>query len=389
MSISDKGYLRLLNIHYIFHFFAYSIIDLFGPIYLYKHGIPLPFVFFYVSAFCSARLVLRIYVLKLCSRFGTRKLFLSGIVSAAIVYPMYQNVQGLNFWLLAILIVNSYASTSYWTIYHAYFASAGTSVNRGKEVAVREGINQFVKFVSPICTGFLFEHVGAASAFWLGCLSAILSLFPVLKFPDLTFDTEPSAKVIWRNVDKTGFRVSVAGSMQHYGHVFAWNLIIFLTVDNYVGFGSLLGLAVLFQIVGFYVVGHYFDRGKSYLTSQLASLLFLLAIILRTQYGYDYVTILCFDVVYTIGAVLLLPVYASICYNAAQKSGDVVSFQYLSESGWDVGTVLSTLIGGLLLLHGVNIRNIPFLGIVGIVLLLYVIHRYHPENFNSKKLKTI
>ncbi len=347
-------------------FFAFGIADFFGPIYLLKLGYSLSQVALYWLLFSIIRLLIRPYILNFCHRFGSKTMFIFAVTIFSFRYTLYAELSRFPSMIVLVLFFESIASTLYWLLYHSTFAAISHSENTGKQVAWRDFILLGVKLISPICIAFSISHLGFETSFLIATVISLLSIFPLIKMPIMQ---RQIPRFSWKKLlvtDKAGFCINIANGISEYGHGFLWKIILFLTVGKYLSYGGLMSLSIFFQMMGSLVVGHRFDKGKGYLPAIIGLAFIATAVIGRAFLDLTITTIISLDLIMVAGAIVTGPIFAATIYTRSRKSGNPLWFQTLTESGWDIGAIISLSFTIFLLSFNFEIRNILPFALVGL-----------------------
>jgi MFS family permease len=116
-------------------------------------------------------------------RWGLKPLVIAGALLTAAQYPIYAEVHGVGWPLLANAVLVGVASTLYWPSYHAYFASLGDAEHRGHQVGIREAAATIIGIVAPLVGAWMLLNAGPRWMF--GAVAAVqaLSAAPLLAAP--------------------------------------------------------------------------------------------------------------------------------------------------------------------------------------------------------------
>ena len=163
--------------------------------------------------------------------------------------------------------------------------------------------------------------------------------------------------------------------MNSYGNDFLWRIALFLHIGNNYGYGGIVSLAIAFQIVGTFFVGHRFDVGKGIRPVQAGLVLLICAICGRALLPLTVPMAVALDFLIAVGTTFLGPYVNSMVYKRSKDSKNVLAFQFLTESGWDMGGIVSLLLATLFIGLGVPVQMCCLLGIPGFIGLWFVLSR--------------
>jgi|GEM_PF-5606752 len=366
----------LINIHFFLLFLAFGFAESFGPVYFYKIGLSLSDIAIYWAIFFIIRALFRPIIIHIAHAFDLKKIFSLSILFFSGRYILYSFVKEPGLMMVGLLVYEAMASTMYWVIYHAYFAALSSNEKAGTQVATRDMMLHFARLLSPFIASLIIDNVGFSAAFIAAAAISASSVLPLLNQPMKEIHIKDFS---WKKalvVDKSGaFLYGVAG-IQEYGHNFLWRLVIFLSLGSYVGFGALLSLSILFQIVGNFFVGRHFDRTKSITLPIIGLSIVALVFVARSALPTTVAIIVGLDIIFVIGSILHGPYVSAINYQRSKKSHSTLLFQFWSELGWDCASISTLLLSSLLLSLGVPLKGVMLLGIIGIFGTKLAIKRY-------------
>ncbi len=141
--------------------------------------------FIWLAGIIAGRFVLRPLILPIGKRWGLKPLMIAGALLTAAQFPIYAEVHGLGWPLLASAVLGAVASTLYWPSYHAYFASLGDAEHRGHQVGAREAVATVIGIVAPLIGAWLLLNAGARWMFGAVAVVQALSAAPLLFAPNV------------------------------------------------------------------------------------------------------------------------------------------------------------------------------------------------------------
>jgi MFS family permease len=365
-----------VNLHFFLLFLAFGFAESFGPVYFYKMGLDVSDIAVYWALFFVIRISIRPIIIRLCHKFDLKSVFCTSIILFSGRYLFYSFVQEPGPLMVGLLLYESITSTLYWVIYHSYFAAIASSEKAGVQVATRDMMLLLARLISPFLMSLCLDEFGFGSTFLMAAIVSVSSVLPLIMKPMKEMHIKDFS---WKKamvVDKSGaFLYGVTG-IHEYSHLFLWRIALFLQVGSYVGFGALLSLAILFQIIGNFVVGKHFDRSKDTKLPAIGLGIMSLALIGRATISTSIPIILALDILSVLGGVLYGPYISAINYQRSKSSGSTLMFQFWSETGWDFGCIITLSIGAALLSLGAPVKTVMLLGLAGLLGMQMVIKRY-------------
>jgi MFS family permease len=365
-----------VNIHFFLLFLAFGFAESFGPVYFYKMGLDVSDIATYWALFFVIRILIRPVIIHLCHKFDLKSVFCTSIVLFSGRYVFYSLVKEPGSLMAGLLLYESITSTLYWVIYHSYFAALASSEKAGVQVATRDMMLLLARLISPFLMSLCLDEFGFGSTFLVAGLISITSVLPLIMKPMREMHIKDFSWKRARVVDKSGALLYGVTGVHEYSHLFLWRIALYLQVGSYVGFGALLSLAILFQIIGNFLVGKHFDRSMSTKLPTIGLIITAFALIGRATISSSIPMILALDILSVLGGVLYGPYVSAINYQRSKSSGSTLMFQFWSETGWDIGCIVTLSIGAACLSLGVPIKMVMLLGLLGLLGMQLVIKRY-------------
>jgi hypothetical protein len=232
------------------------------------------------------------------------------------------------------------------------------------------------RLISPVLMSLFLEDLGFNATFVIATVVSGLSIVPLLTQPMKDMHTRDFS---WKKayaVDKSGALIFGVTAIHEYSHNFFWRIALYFYLTGYVKFGAFLSLAILFQIIGNLVVGKYFDRSSSNKPAVLGLAITGIVIACRAFLPTSIPLIIVLDAFFVLGSILHGPYISAINYRRSKKSGSTLLFQFWSETGWDIGCILTLLSAWALMYSGVSLSGIILIGIIGLLGMQWMIRRY-------------
>src|SRR5262249_23621828 len=154
-------------------------------VFLLRAGVPTPSVLGSLALIVAIRFAIRPLVLVSGKRWGLKPLLIAGTVLTGIQFPILAEIHGLDWALLVLCVITAVGDTLYWTCYHAYFASAGDSAGRGRQIGAREALASTTAIAGPIAVGSALVTLGPRAAFGAMAIVNTLAAWPLLHVPNI------------------------------------------------------------------------------------------------------------------------------------------------------------------------------------------------------------
>ncbi len=365
-----------INIHFFLLFLAFGFAESFGPIYFYKMGLNISDISIYWALFFVIRVAARPLLIHAFHKLNIKSVFCTAILLFSGRYVFYSYVDSPGPLLVGLLLYEALTSTLYWIIYHAYFAALASSDKAGLQVATRDMMLLLARVISPVLMSLFLEDLGFNTTFFIAALVSITSVLPLLWKPMKEMHIKDFS---WKKayaVDKSGALIFGVTAIHEYSHLFFWRIALYLQLAGYVKFGALLSLAILFQILGNFFVGKHFDKTKGTKPAMIGLAIIGAVILGRAFIPLTVPIIIALDMVFVLGTILHGSYVSAINYQRSKKSGSTLLFQFWSETGWDIGCIVTLSTISVLLYLGLDIRFTILVGIIGLIGMQWMIRRY-------------
>jgi len=352
-----------------FRAFAFGLVGIFIPVYLYKLGysinsILLFYIFYYISY-----IIFSLVVGKLVRRFGAKHMMFFSIPPVLVFFVL---LTMLGEWRTPIYLVGfilGISSSFYWIGYHLEFAKFSDAKNRGKQVSIRNIFASVITIFAPAIGGVVIAMGGFIALFISVLLIFTISTIPLF----LTRDIFPK-KIIRYNKIFVGrsFRKDIlpnaVGSMLGVAYADIWPLIIFLSfASEYQTLGVLFSASMFLGLIFTYIAGKLDDKKDVITILRLGGL--VNAFVWIGRIFISGITSLFF--IESLAGVTkpfwFVPL-EHYFYERASKSKSVFEYVIFREIVGSLGAILFYLI---LMILG-NIFFTPLLAALGAVALLFV-----------------
>lgn len=378
--------LRFLNIHFGLQTLANNTMDIFGPVFLYKIGVPIYYIFLIYGATFLLRSLFRIIALKSCEKYGIKVNLIAGTLArAGLAFTLLMMNQS-HVWIYAFLGMTVIVDIFYWTSYHTYFAAIGNLEKRGKELGIRKMFQNTARIIAPVASGIIVAQLSFWYLFLVLIFLAIFSAIPLFYIANYKPKTKLTMKDAIKKVDKTGMWMSLMEAPIESGFDLSFALFTFIVVQNYVSFGGLFSAIFILEAIIFYIVGYFIDLKKNENLYFFGAIFTSVAVVNHVLFSNSATTILAFEVIYILSYALLSPKMYTTQYNASKKSENALWFTYFMEFGWDMGSLLTCLAAALMTYSGLDVRYAMLLGIIGIVGPIFVVRNYDKKQLSESLL---
>lgn len=376
MKLSLDSDMMRLQAHSAIHQMAIHLGAVFSAAFLLKQGLTYSQVFMTFAGVYALRLVFRPIVYPAAPYIGLRVMLIVGTIAVSFNYVLVAFVSGYN-WTLAIFIVyTAFANMLYWTTFHAVFASAGETKDRGRQLGARQSLTALAGIVGPVVSGLALDYVGAWVAFGLAGAVGVLSAWPLYRlagYPVLK-QTPPLA---WR-ASLNCAALFLSDGFLWLGSGLAWSLLLFERMGGrFDAYGFVLALAAIAGAIASLTVGHSIDLGHGRKAVVLAAIIAAVVYAIRAVVGADTLAMLAAVVASTVLYHFYTPTFMAAFYNEAKKAPCAFRLQNAAETGWDIGAVLGSLCAVFALNAGADLQTAIWLAMISILAEALLLHRIY------------
>jgi len=379
MAFFGNDAVNRVNIHYAIQALAQGAGGTLVLAFLLHAGVPVPMTFIWLAGIIAGRFVLRPLILPIGKRWGLKPLVIAGALLTAVQFPIYAEVHGLGWPLLASAVLGAVASTLYWPSYHAYFASLGDAEHRGHQVGAREAVATVIGIVAPLIGAWLLLNAGARWMFGAVAVVQALSAAPLLFAPNVMPPRDAPGAF---RAAREGIALFLVDGWQGACIYYVWQVALFISLGSSIGaFGGALALAAFVGAVLTAFFGRHIDRGGGRRTAVLACIVTVALVIAQASaFGHLWLAVAA-NALGSIANALIIPAISTPLYNLSKASPCPFRYNIATEGAWDIGcgsglltaAAISALGGSLSL---AILTGLPAVG--GVFWLLWRYYGAHP-----------
>ncbi len=261
--------------------FAFSMIAIFEPIYLYKLYDSLSIVFLYYLV-CYAIYFFAVPLgAKAAAKYGFEHCIFYSIPFAILYFLALSQLPNFGFLIVfAVLFLVIYKAL-FWPAYHTDFAHYSSKGYKGRELGTLSLITTIVTIIGPIIGGIVLTKFGFETLFVLVSIISLLSVIPLFvtreKFEPHKFSYRKAFNRFLNPYNQYKRKNSIAyfGYGEEIIAMVGWPIFIFLLIEKFYFIGLLMGIVVLFTSISCLYIGKLSDtlskrgRKKLFLSSTI------------------------------------------------------------------------------------------------------------------------
>jgi hypothetical protein len=362
MKNTSNRDLKRFALHTALHQLAWAVSSVFSAVFLLRQGLSPTAIFLSFALIIGFRFVFRGAVLMSVIRIGLRRTLVIGTFLYGVQSPLITLVHGPGGALLIFCIMSALAQTFYWTCYQAMFAAVGDIDSRGRQVGWRQILVAIASVIGPAAGGFILATWGAWAAFGAAAAIEFAAIVPLLRL------AEPQiARLAPRDaypVTRRGVLLLATDGWIFNGSAWAWSMIMFQALGaRYDAFGGGFAAASLAGALGGLVLGHFIDIGHGRAAAWLNAAVTAITLTIKALCGLDPVVVIAVAIGTALFGGLYVPSLMTAMYNEAKRSPCLFRFQFVAESGWDVGGSLACLLAAALCAAGAPLQLVIFIAL--------------------------
>lgn len=240
--------------------FAYALISIFIPIYLYELGYSMRALLLFFAGYSFVRGVTKIPAVKFGARFGFRHMILLTVPLTIISFLMLYSLPIYHWPLWTISLVYGVATSFYWVGYHFDFATSSNKQNRGKQVGLARMVQTLGGALSPFFGGIILVNFGFSTLFILGSVLLFISALPLLMSPDKHEKIDVHFKQIWKEQASREALSFAAWGIERGVLLFVWPIALFISLGNFEEVGFVTSVSLGASVVTTAFVGRLVNR---------------------------------------------------------------------------------------------------------------------------------
>ncbi len=236
--------------------FAFSLVDVFVPIYLLMQGYSLQSVFLFFVTVHAVHALCAYPAARIALRVG----FWLPVLTSSILFILFfffLHTIGQYHWPLWLLgITNGVANPLFWMAYHIDFVSCSDAKKRGQEVGMVKVMNIAATAIAPALGAILISSKGFP--FLITVVSIILAVSTI----PLLFSNNRSGVSGTISLSDIFHHQALRDALNYFGHGIdqglgtLWSIFIFLSISQtltVIGFSS--SIALLFSFLSIFLIG--------------------------------------------------------------------------------------------------------------------------------------
>ena len=250
-----------------FRAFAFGLVGIFIPVYLYKLGYSLNSIFLFYISYYISYIIFSLISSWLVKHMGVKHMMFLSIPPVLVFFVLLTMLGDWHTPVSLLGFVLGISSSTYWIGYHLEFTKFSDAKNRGQQIGLRNIFASLFTIFAPAIGGVVIAFGGFIALFIAVLIIFVASIIPLFMSKDIF----PKKVIKFSRIfKKRNFRKDIlpnaVGSILSVAYSDIWPLIIFLSfASEYETLGMLFSVAMLLGLIFTYVAGKLDDK-KSVVT---------------------------------------------------------------------------------------------------------------------------
>lgn len=260
--------------------FAYALVMIFEPIYLYSIGYGLQkIMLFYLIVYVAYFLIIPLGG-KFSRHFGYEKGLLVGSIFYILFYVslFFINQYPLLFYVTPIIF--ALQKMFYWPAYHANFARFSDSKEEGREISAITVAQSLVLIIGPVLAGFIISQWGYGALFTMASIIFLASNIPTLitkeKVDHQPFSYLDAYKDLFNTDNRKSF-LAYIGFGEELIVLIVWPVFISIVISNVFNLGLLVTASTFLTTLAVFYIGKLTDSKNKRKILSLGSYIYALS----------------------------------------------------------------------------------------------------------------
>jgi MFS family permease len=243
--------------------FAYGLVGIFVPIYLYRLGLSIPVIALFFIVANISKIIAAVPGARLVDRFGAKH----GIMlSYAMIfgYILLLFMLPANSWLLfPAAILEGSAIGFFWLARHIDTARVISQNRPAGQYSTILILSAVATALAPLVGGIIATNFGINYVLELTALALLIAGYPLLKTLEAAPDKRSARLPLFKTAPKRHMMAKFAMEFQNQTAILVWPLFIYLVVGTYEKVGLIASASLLLVLLVSWFAGRLSDKGKS------------------------------------------------------------------------------------------------------------------------------
>ncbi len=328
--------------------FAFSMITIFEPLYLYKLYDSISIVFLYYAIVYTIYFFLLPFGGKAAAKYGFEHCIFYSIPFAILYFLSLSQIPNHSWMIFATIIFVVIHRILFWPSFHTDFAHYSASESKGREMSTMASISITATIIGPIIGGIILTKYGFETLFIIVSIASLISIIPLFATKENFKPHNFSYKKAFKRILKPYGRYKKKNLIAYFAFseeaifFIGWPIFIFLILKEFYLIGILMGVSALFIAIINLYVGKLSDKYDTKKREQLlasSASLYSIFCFLRPFVG-GWFSVLFIDLFSKISKMgIKYPIFTYI-YNGGGRRKDFLEYIMFFELSLSLGRII-------------------------------------------------
>lgn len=243
--------------------FAFSLIVIFEPIFLYQQHFPLWAIGVYYGLHYVLYIALLPFGGKFAGRFGLERSIAISLPLFVLYFLCLSAIPQYRFMVAVAIVLLTLHKIFYWPAFHAMMAEFGDGRNRGTELSWMTFIKYGVGIAGPLAGGVIAELFGFPILFLIASVLVLISAIPLLRTPDEYRRASFLYLEPWKVITSPKYRsssIAMLGWGENLIDMVYWPLFLFILLGGTQKLGIYFSIALAVMTFVSFFIGDFTER---------------------------------------------------------------------------------------------------------------------------------
>ena len=246
--------------------FAFSMIAIFEPLYLYGLYNSISIVFLYYAVVYTLYFFALPFGAKAAAKYGFEHCIFYSIPFAILYFLALSQIPNYGWMIFVAIIFVIIHRILFWPSFHTDFAHYSAAGFKGREMSAMSSISTLAAIVGPVIGGIILTKFGFESLFVIVSVLSLASIIPLFmtreKFEPHNFSYKKAIKRIIKPYGryKRENLITYFAFAEEVLIIIGWPIFIFFIIKEFYLIGALMGASALFIAITNLYVGKLSDK---------------------------------------------------------------------------------------------------------------------------------
>ncbi|MCK5123417.1 MAG: MFS transporter [Candidatus Pacebacteria bacterium] len=246
--------------------FAFSMIAIFEPLYLYELYSSISIVFLYYAVVYTLYFFALPFGAKAAAKYGFEHCIFYSIPFAILYFLALSQIPNYGWMIFAAMIFVIIHRILFWPSFHTDFAHYSAAGFKGREMSAMSSISTLAAIIGPVIGGIILTRFGFESLFVVVSVLSLASIIPLFMTKEKFEPHDFSYKKAIKRIIKPYGRYKRENLITYFAFaeemliIIGWPIFIFFIIKEFYLIGALMGASALFIAITNLYVGKLSDK---------------------------------------------------------------------------------------------------------------------------------